>query len=194
MKNTAQVPADANFLCVVSLPLNPAACSYVCVCVCVCQHSQQAHIIKWWWDGGHVQLGDGKQLFNFTLPLSPSLYQHSLYLPAPWQLPSKAKSVQTFCPLSLSPRWIIMTLSHGSLLGLSTRGDTQIVSTHTHTHTHTRTNTACSDPDHWAESTFQLFITTLQQHTGAVQQRDRVCVSHNNNSDEFLLLGSAFFC
>lgn len=34
--------------------------------------------------------------------------------------------------------------------------------THSHIYTHTRPNTARSDPDHWAESTFQLFITTLQ--------------------------------
>lgn len=39
--------------------------------------------------------------------------------------------------------------------------------THTGACTHTcRSNTVCSDPVHWAESTFQLFITKLVQQTG----------------------------
>ena len=62
------------------------------------------------------QLGDGKQLFNFTLPLSlslptPSLPSHSRAAPA------TSVSVQTLCPPS--PLTIQWCLSGSSLLGPS---------------------------------------------------------------------------
>lgn len=121
------------------------------------------------------QLGDGKQLFNFTLPLSLSLSLPTL------SLPSLHLHICPHLMPSLPAEYTMMPFRQ---LPLRSFKPTRVTHKYTHIHTqssHTCTNTACSDLDHQAESTFQLFITTLLQHTGAVQRRDRESCRHNNN-------------
>ena len=173
-----------------------SVCVCVCVCVCLCLHS--SNIIKWWWDGRHVSLGDGKQLFNFTLPLALSSYTLFTF-PLPYSPPTHT---HPHPPPYLSKPYVLLSrlniqwsLSDRSLLGLSKAiGWHTNTLSHTHTHTHTHTHQYSlfwPRPLGWVN--ISIIYHNSPYNTVRPPSRGIESCRRSNNSDEFLLLGSAFF-
>lgn len=156
-----------------ALPPKPAVCFGVCLSVsaCVCvppQRSQRAQTLS---DGGMEGTSAGRwktavRFHTSSLSLCLSLSTYTLFT---FPLHSNPRHLH-ICPNlmpSLPAEYTMMPFRQQPLRSFKPTGVT-----HKHWLTCARTHTACSDPDHWAESTFQLFITTLLQHKGAVRQRD----------------------
>lgn len=137
--------------------------------VCAHVHSNPAlGVLKVW---QHVRFSRSKfqQLFNFTVPftLTPSRTSTPPYL-------SKTRAT--------SPSRI-----YNDVFQTTASMHSKRTYVNTHTHTLIGSTTACTDPDHWAESTFQLFITSPLQHTGG-RPGEGLCELSSKQKQRWLLV------